>query len=184
MANIDILAPFILSWEGKYANVPGDSGGPTNRGVTIHTWRRYGYDKNEDDVINEKDVMLITEYDAVYVIMKPVFWDAWKADEIRDQSVANLLVDWLWNSGSYGIRIPQSVLGVKIDGVVGPKTIAAVNGFPDQRELFRRLWIAREGYYNRIGVKQKKKFLKGWLNRLNGIQYGYLKCNGGKRIDF
>ena len=130
MANIDILAPFILSWEGKYANVPGDSGGPTNRGVTIHTWRRYGYDKNEDDVINEKDVMLITEYDAVYVIMKPVFWDAWKADEIRDQSVANLLVDWLWNSGSYGIRIPQSVLGVKIDGVVGPKTIAAVNGFP------------------------------------------------------
>jgi len=184
MARIDILAPFVLSFEGGYANVKGDRGGVTNKGVTIETWRRYGYDKNGDRVIDRRDMGLITEYDAIYVIMKPIFWDKWKADDIRSQSIANLLVDWYWNSGAYGIKIPQSVLGVSIDGVVGPKTIAAINGHPDERELFRRLWVAREEFFKRVAVGPQKKFLKGWLNRLNGIQYGYLKCNGGKRIDF
>lgn len=185
MAKIEILAPFILSWEGGYCNVPGDSGGPTNKGVTLATWRKYGYDKNEDNVINEKDVMLITEYDAIYEIMKPVYWDKWRADEIKSQSIANLLVDWYWNSGKYGIRIPQIVLGVESDGIVGPKTIAAINNYKyGEKELFIALWKEREAFIERIAVKQKKKFKAGWLRRLNGIKYGSLVCNGGKIINY
>lgn len=185
MAKIDILAPFILSWEGGYCNIPGDSGGHTNKGVTLATWRKYGYDKNDDDVINEKDVMLITEYDAIYEIMKPVYWDKWRADEIQSQSVANLLVDWYWNSGKYGIRIPQFALGVTVDGIVGQKTIAAINNYKyGEKELFVKLWKEREAYIELIAVNQKKKFKAGWLNRLNGIKYGALVCNGGKVIDY
>lgn len=48
MAKIDILAPFILSFEGGYVNDPHDKGGATNKGVTIAVWRKYGYDKNGD----------------------------------------------------------------------------------------------------------------------------------------
>ena len=140
MAKVEILAPFLLSWEGGYNKTPGDRGGATNKGVTLATWRRYGYDKNQDGRIDERDVMLITEYDAVYEILKPVYWDRWRADEIASQAVANLLVDWYWNSGTYGIRIPQRVLGVKTDGIAGPRTIAAVNGHADQQALFRKLW--------------------------------------------
>lgn len=178
MAKIDIIAPFILSWEGGYNKTPGDRGGATNKGVTLATWRRHGYDKDGDGDIDERDVMLISEYDAIYEIMKPVYWDKWKADRIRSQAVANLLVDWYWNSGAYGIRIPQKVLGVTIDGAVGEKTLAAVNGYPDQRQLFRRLWNERKEYYQRLASDPtQKRFLSGWLNRLDGIRENCLVCN-------
>jgi lysozyme family protein len=178
MAKLEILAPFILSFEGGYNKGKGDRGGATNKGVTLATWRRYGYDKDCDGDIDERDVMLITEYDAIYEIMKPVYWDKWQADKIQSQAIANLVVDWYWNSGAYGIRLPQKILGVKMDGAVGPKTIAALNGYPDQRELFNRLWKEREDYLRRLGANPtQKKFLQGWLNRLNSIQWNYLRMN-------
>jgi len=185
MAKIEILAPWILSWEGGYNKVKGDRGGATNKGVTLETWRRYGYDKNGDRVINERDVMLITEQDATERILKPVYWDKWRADEIQSQAISNLLVDWYWNSGVYGIRIPQYVLGVKVDGCVGPKTIAAINSHPDQRALFVRLWKERKEYLQRLGAKPtQKKFLAGWLNRLNSMGWDRLVTNGGKVIQW
>ena len=97
---------------------------------------------------------------------------------------ANLLVDWMWTSGNYGIKIPQRVLGVAIDGIVGRKTLAAINDYPDQKELFAKLWHEREDFFKRIAVGSQKKFLKGWLNRLNGIRYECLVCNGGKVLKF
>ena len=183
MAKIDILAPFILSWEGGYNKVKGDKGGATNKGVTLATWRRYGYDKDLDGDIDERDVMLITEYDAIYEIMKPVYWDKWKADGIGCQSIANLLVDWYWNSGVYGIKIPQKVLGVTVDGQVGPKTLAALNGYPNQQELFAKLWWERKAYYKRLSTQPgQAKFLNGWLNRLDGIQWDRLVRSDKKEI--
>ena len=93
MAKIDILAPFILSFEGGYVNDPHDPGGATNRGVTIATWRQVGYDKDGDGDIDVADLKLITAADAVNRVMKPHFWDRWQADKIKSQSVANLVVD-------------------------------------------------------------------------------------------
>lgn len=183
MAKVEILAPFLLSWEGGYNKVKGDRGGATNKGVTLETWRRYGYDKNGDRRIDERDVMLITESDAVNLILKPVYWNKWKADEIRCQAIANLLVDWYWNSGVYGIKLPQKVLGVTIDGNVGPKTLAAINNHPDQRTLFQKLWRERRSYFERLAANPgQRKFLAGWLNRLNGIGWDRLVCSNKKVI--
>ena len=51
MANHKVLIPFILRWEGGFANVPGDRGGATNKGVTLATFRMvYGSDKTESDL--------------------------------------------------------------------------------------------------------------------------------------
>lgn len=184
MAKLEILAPFILSFEGGYNKVKGDRGGATNRGVTLATWRRYGYDKDLDGDIDERDVMLITEYDAIYEIMKPIYWDKWQADQIRTQAIANLVVDWYWNSGAYGIRLPQKVLGVKMDGAVGPKTLAALNNYPDQRKLFQLLWKEREDFFKRRGAEpSQKKFLDGWLNRLNSIRWDRLVMNDRKHSE-
>lgn len=178
MAKAEILKPFILSWEGGYVNDPHDRGGATNRGVTIGTFRQvFGKDKTVADLKAITDEQWMT-------IFRKYYWDKWKADTIRSQSIANLLVDWLWASGSYGVKIPQRVLGVSIDGIVGTKTIAAINGYKNERELFTMLWKEREAFFTRIAVGNQKKFLRGWLNRLNGIKYGKLVCNGGKIIDY
>lgn len=175
MAKIEQLAPWILAWEGGYANVPGDRGGATNMGVTIATWRAVGYDKDGDGDIDVDDLRLLTRDDVVERVMRPHYWDRWQADQIKDQSVANLLVDWVWASGAHGIKKPQAMLGVAADGIVGPKTLAALNA-RESRQLFAELHDLRTQFINNIvrANPSQAKFRKGWLRRLNSIRYGTL----------
>lgn len=174
MADIKILAPFIFSYEGGYANIPGDTGGPTNKGVTLKTWRAYGYDKNDDGVIDIDDIKLITNEDAT-IIMRKFFWDLYKADYIKDQSVANICVDWLWMSGKTAITLVQKLVGTAADGIVGPKTLTAINS-RDPKRLFEAIKKRRTTFYYTICAKRPTNymFLKGWLRRLKNIKYGEL----------
>lgn len=190
MANVDKLLPYILKWEGGFVNDPADTGGATNKGVTIATWRQVGYDKDGDGDIDVADLKLLSDADVRNRVLKPAFWDRWKADNIQSQKVANILVDWVWGSGKHGIVIPQRLLGVTADGIVGNKTLSAVN-FADPDQLFDAIYKARVKFLNditassvaayekRIGRKAteselmkhtNKRFLKGWLNRLNSIR--------------
>lgn len=190
MANCDKLFPFILKWEGGFSNDPADSGGATNMGVTIGTWKQCGYDKDGDGDIDVQDLKKISKDDVRNRVFIPYFWNRWKADNIQSQKVANILVDWVWGSGAHGIKIPQGILGVKVDGIVGQKTLNAVN-FADPDELFDALFKARVNFLNDIVSKSvaayerkigrrateqeklkytKKRFIKGWLRRLNDIK--------------
>ena len=58
MADVMKLAPFILSFEGGFVNDPDDRGGATNKGVTIATWRKVGYDKDGDGDIDFNDLII------------------------------------------------------------------------------------------------------------------------------
>ena len=154
----------ILKWEGGYAgNIDGAT--CTMKGVTLATYRKFfGNEKNC------KDLKEITQAEWDYIFKKG-FWDKWKADDIKNQSIAELLVDWCWTSGVWGIKFPQRVLGVKDDGIVGPKTLAAINEYEDQEELFNKLWNRRKKHFQDIAKGGKAKFLGGWLNRLNDFKY-------------
>lgn len=190
MADINVLLPFILKWEGGFVNDPADAGGATNKGVTIGTWRQVGYDKDGDGDIDVQDLKLLSNNDVRDRVLKPHYWNRWKADNIQSQKIANILVDWVWGSGKHGIVIPQRLLGVKDDGIVGEKTLSAVN-FADPDQLFDAIYKARVDFLNeitqssiakyekKIGRKAteselmkytKKRFLKGWLNRLADIK--------------
>lgn len=173
MANVNDLAPFILKWEGGFVNDPKDRGGATNMGVTLNTWKSVGYDKNGDKKIDVKDLKLLSKEDVVKKVLKPYYWDKWRADEINNQSIANILVDWVYTSGKYGITKVQAMLNLKPDGVVGNKTLSAINDYPNQRQLFQRIKNERLAFIDRI-VKNnpsQRRFLKGWKNRVNAFKY-------------
>lgn len=161
MADFREYAPKLLQIEGGFVNHPDDLGHATNMGVTIQTYREYcGREKTIRDLQN-------MSYDVWGKIMKDMYWDKCKADQIDNQSVAEIFVDWCVNSGAAGIRKAQDVIGVKPDGIVGPVTLSAINT-SDPQMLFDRLKAARQQFYINI-VKNKpsqKVFMNGWMNRL------------------
>lgn len=169
MADSAKLVPFILSWEtDKYTNRKNDNGGPTKYGITLATWRKVGYDKNGDGVLNEEDF---------HRVFKKNYWNACKADKIQDQSVANMLVDFAYNSEvNRAVKHLQLVLGITADGIIGNKTLYAINKSNGER-LFKAFKKDRKAYLKRIAVGDQKGFLKGWLRRLSYITYGNLKLN-------
>lgn len=173
MANLALLMPLIEKWEGGYAYDPDDPGGPTFKGITLETWKKAGYDINRDGVINLDDLRLVSHEEMMYNIVKPFYWDMWQADLIQNQSIANVLVDWLWCSGPRTIKIVQHLLGVKADGIVGNQTLAAINKHPDSSLLHFQIKAARKYYINSICEQRPalNKFKRGWKNRIADFMY-------------
>jgi lysozyme family protein len=171
MANVKLLVPIVLKWEGRqYTETPGDLGGATKDGITLATWQSQGYDENHDGHIDKEDVKLINDDDFAIILKK--YWDSWQGDLIHNQSIANILVDWIWGSGKWGKIIPQRILGVKDDGIIGNGTITALNA-ANQQDLFNKIFQARKQFLQGIvdSNPSQSKFLQGWQNRLNDFHF-------------
>jgi len=193
VSNIEKLAPIVSKWEGGYVNDPTDRGGATNMGITIGTWKILGYDKNGDGRITDADIKLLDSKDFSKILRK--YWDKWQADKIKNQSIANILVDWYWGSGKWGIVIPQrDLLKIEHDGSVGNQTLSVLNTLieMDAKGTFDKIFNLRvkflnsivdssiRAYEKKIGRKAtekelqkhtQKRFIKGWINRLNDFKF-------------
>ena len=157
--------PTLLKWEGGFSNNPADKGGATNRGVTLATFRKwYGASKTVED--------LRALTDCQWCRIMRSYWDGVKADQITNQSVAELMADWHVNAGVNAIKEAQRMFGIKADGIVGPVTLTYLNS-PNTEAIFYRLRSAREDYYVRL-VKSnpsQQQFLNGWLRRTRSFEY-------------
>ncbi len=170
MANFDVYASKLLHLEGGYGNHAADKGGPTKYGVTLATWQQYGYDVDRDGKIDIEDIKKITEKDAK-MIAKKIFWDYFKADQIHNQSLAEIIVDWGYASGRVNAaKKVQTILGVKTDGIPGSVTLKSINR-PDSKSLFEKIKTARKAHIERIVEVDptQQVFYKGWMNRINSF---------------
>jgi len=171
MADVNLLAPKILMHEGGFVDDPADHGGATNMGVTMGLWKRVGYDKDGDGDIDVDDLRLLTRADAT-IVLKQFYWDRWHGDQIESQSVADILVDWVWCSGKWGIVIPQCLLGVTADGLVGAQTIEALNA-QNPGQFHQRIMGERVKFVMDIVRRDPSqgRFQRGWLNCLNDFNF-------------
>ena len=166
MARAENLIPILLSWEGGFVDDPIDLGGATNKGVTLKTFKQfYGRDKTVFDLKN------ITNEQWLYIFKKG-YWDVCKADLIESQSVANMVVDFYYNSGFHSIKTLQKVLNISVDGVVGVNTLRAIN-LCRAEELFDKYKKARLDFLEEICENRplNNKFLRGWQNRVNSFSF-------------
>lgn len=145
--------------EGGYSNHPRDPGGPTNHGITIATLRAHRGSATIADV----KALSLDEANQIYVknYWKPIWGDQLPAG--LDYAV----FDFGINSGpSRAVKTLQGLLpGCAIDGVMGPKTIAAVLAY-DTADLIRKYIDKRMTFFK--SLKTWPTFGRGWTYRTIG----------------
>ena len=170
--NFTKISAVVLENEGGYANRAADKGGPTNRGIAWNTWKKYA--KEDLGVEPTLDNLKKITREQAEVIYKKRYWDPSGFNEIKDPKLALMSYDWTITSGGAGRKI-QSLLkeeygkNINVDGVIGPKTIEAMNSVADSKNLTERIGAIRKDYYENLVLKDPGQAvnLKGWLNRVN-----------------
>ena len=171
----------VLQHEGGFAKVPMDKGGETYRGISrvnFPNWPGWPIvDQNKP--LKKNDIIINRHLDKLVAnFYFENFWQKINADQLPG-SIRTLLFVFAVNSGvKTAVKVFQTVLEdtlnkpTFIDGIVGPETIKFANQ-ADQKILFDNLKEARLKFYNSIVANNptQKKFLKGWLNRLESFKY-------------
>lgn len=158
--------PLVLAHEGGYANNSSDPGGPTNKGVTLATFRAYVKPGGTVD-----DLKAITDEQVATVYYRH-YWAAVNAQALPS-GIDYAVFDFSVNSGpARAAKYLQAILGVEQDGRVGPKTIAAAKA-KDARAVINGLCDARLAFLKRITSGGKllwNTFGKGWDRRVSDVR--------------
>lgn len=159
----DEIIDGLIDREGReFTDDPDDLGGPTKFGITRKTlskWRGYQVTKADVQNMGEHEARAI--YREMYVK---------RFGGIQWIPLRVFLVDWHVNGGGPIPRL-QRLLNVTADGIIGPKTLAALEN-ADAVDLHRELWRERMVYYGTITRDRPKnaKYILGWINRMLRLQ--------------
>lgn len=151
-----------LKWEGGWSNHKDDTGGPTMRGViqrVYDAWRK----RNN---LPRRSVRAIEEAE-LQAIYRENYWQLVRGDELPE-GVDLCVFDYGVNSGpSRSVSHLQEILGVKVDGNMGPVTIDAVNA-ADPVDIVKKLCDRRRKFVRQI--VSYPTFGVGWNRRIDGIE--------------
>ena len=152
-----------------YSDDPRDPGGATQCGVTLGTYR--GYCQKKGYPVPSKKMLRNIPYNHWKEILQEYFWKPSGGGQIAEP-LAWLITDWVWASGPKVLKRVQRLIGVKQDGIIGPKTIDRLN-FYDVEFLFDILKDERRKYLDECIAKNKtlEIYRKGWLRRLESITF-------------
>ena len=157
----------VLAHEGGFVNHPRDPGGATNNGVTqavYDAYRRY-------NGLAVRSVRYITELEIADIYHKN-YWKLCRADSLPC-GLDYAVFDFAVNSGvSRAVRYLQMTVKVDADGVLGVKSMAAIDG------QYKRDPLGLIAHYcaNRMAFLRKLRnfdvFGKGWTRRVIGYKPG------------
>src|SRR5690606_28991813 len=96
------------------------------------------------------------------------FWSQIMADDLPS-GVDYAVFDYAVNSGpSRAVKALQKIVGATVDGVVGPKTVAAVAAYGDPAGLINALCDQRQAFVERLSTFPT--FGKGWTSRIKSVR--------------
>jgi lysozyme family protein len=153
-------------YEGGYGWDRADPGGPTRYGITCFDLAEHRHEKMTSMTAWAPLVraMPLAEADAIYAEKYAVQCDFNQLQAGADCTVFDFGV----NSGSSrSIKYAQTVVGVGIDGVLGPTTQAAINGH-DPRDFVNRLCEVRLRFLR--GLRTWGTFGRGWSARVTDLR--------------
>lgn len=148
----------ILKHEGGYVDHPEDPGGATMKGITLATFSAF-----KGKSMSKDELRAISDAD-VNTIYKDQYWDALNCDDLKS-GVDLLAFDMAVNKGvRRAVRLMQRGAGAVEDGVLGPKSMAAINA-ADPADLIAKVSEARRDFYK--SLKTFPTFGRGWLRRVD-----------------
>lgn len=153
-----------LQWEGGNDDDPRDPGGRTSRGILQREWNLW---RNTHPGL-PADVWQAPQ-DQVVAIYKKEYWEVLQCDKLP-LGVDYAVYDYGVNSGvSRSAKALQAILGVKIDGVIGPETIAAISPLKGPSlALINQICDERLHFLQRLGTWGT--FGGGWSRRVAGVR--------------
>lgn len=153
MTDFDTAFTTLLKYEGGFSDHAADPGGKTRFGITESVAREVGY----------RGDMRELPLDLAKRIYKDRYWDAVRAEELP-AAIRYAMFDAAVNSGPrQAILWLQRAVGVKADGIIGPKTLAAVRA-ADPERLLRQLLAQRLRFMT--GLPNWPAFGRGWARRI------------------
>jgi lysozyme family protein len=157
---------FCIDWifeaEGGDSDHKADKGGRTRFGISQAAYPSL-------------DIPNLTRDHAQRIYHRD-FWRGSKAKELADNGLLELAVLHFDSAVNHGVplanMILQRALHVKVDGILGPKTLAAACR-ADQSTLLIDYLARRASKYSRIAVKDHSQiaFLYGWHRRLFKLEH-------------
>lgn len=144
----------IIKREGGLVNDPLDPGGVTFHGIS----KRANPEAWAHGQPTEAEVRAI--YDAKYVVGPG--WARLEDDRLKAQCI-----DWSVTSGPHLVIMEmQKLLGLTVDGILGPITLAAIKA-KDARTLNNLIMVAHIKMITRLLVRNPSqlRFAQGWVSR-------------------
>jgi len=144
-----------MKHEGGYVNHPNDPGGETMYGVTKRVAQAHGY---------FGDMRKLPKSTAKAITEKS-YYKAVKGDQL-DRLIAWQLTDAAYNHGNrQAVKFLQRAVGVTADGLIGPRTLAAVAEM-DKNDVVFLFLAERLEFFTNLRIWQT--FGKGWTRRIVG----------------
>ena len=163
--NFDAAMSFVQRWEGGWVDDSHDPGGVTKWGITIRTLIAMGLDLNNDGVIDRRDIRDMTT-DQARDIYKRDYWIAAACPRLPPP-LALIVFDCAVNQGvGRAARILQKSVRATPDGIIGKKTLAAVERVweRDPKRLLGEYCARRAVHYSSLSLVVR--YGLGWFRRL------------------
>lgn len=160
-SNFETALAHVLTSEGGYVDNKNDPGGMTNLGCTKAVWEEF-----VGHPVSEADMRGLTPQD-VAPLYKRKYWDKVSGDQLP-AGLDYAVFDAAINSGpGRAAKWLQEVVGVEADGVIGYKTILALEKTPLARIIAlyndKRLQFLES-------LPTFATFGRGWSNRVSSVQ--------------